>query len=118
MMNKQTTKSHYRWDAEELMYACRLAKKANYNTKTYSFIGKDLKRTPYSVSGAIHRVRVGKSFIFKTVEASRFKRFIKPTLKKSNKVSTFKKQLPKRQIQTQSGFSINLLWGFLEIKKT
>jgi len=125
-MSKRTTKTQ--WGHEELMYACKHADGENFSQEIYDLIAEEINRTPKAVAASMNRVLSGTSFIFNTKEASKFKRFIKPTQKAMPKyqslakITPYNKPSPKKPVKVQSpvkmqkGFSIKLLWGMIEIK--
>tara|TARA_R110002012_G_scaffold204092_1_gene373709 strand:- start:1214 stop:1576 length:363 start_codon:yes stop_codon:yes gene_type:complete len=119
-MNKQTRKPRVRWDADELMYACETAEGENFDHEVYPLIAEEIGRTSQAVSASVHRVLRGDSFIFSTKEASKFKRFVRPTQRSVPEFKGVRKstpqQPPSRQVKVQSGFSVKILWGLIEIK--
>ncbi len=119
-MSKQTRKPRISWGTDELMYACKTAEGENFDNEVYPLIGEEIGRTSQAVSASVHRVLNGTSFIFSTKEASRFKRFVKSTQKSVPEFKGLRKstpqQPPNKQVKAQSGFSIKILWGLIEIK--
>jgi len=108
------------WTAEELLVACNTAREFKYKLVIFPVIGRELKRSPASVWGAVSRVRNGESTFLHNNKDPRFLKFVedKRTIDKvKSKVKTKVKAKSIKNRKPNRKTSIKLFWGLIEITR-